>query len=54
MFFYKSPPNLGVAIAIDPFNMVYTPLKINMEHDHGGLEQNFAFFSWAMAVGSSR
>ena len=32
-----------------------TPLKINMEHNHGGLVQMiFLFFSWVMAVGSSR
>jgi len=31
-----------------------TPLKIHMEHNHGGLEDQFLFFSWVMAVGSSR
>ena len=25
-----------------------TPLKINMEHNHGGLDDNFPFFSWVI------
>ena len=25
-----------------------TPLKINMEHNHGGLEDHFPFFSWVI------
>ena len=31
--------------------IVDTPWKINMEHNHGGLEDHFPFFLWVMAVG---
>ena len=33
---------------------VNTTLKINMEHNDGALEDHVPFFSWVMAVGSSR
>ena len=36
------------------FGLGFTPWKINMDHNDGGLEDHFPFLSWVMAVGSSR
>ena len=40
------PPNLGVAIAIDPFTTVYPPLKTNSQFapENGWLQVGMAYF----------
>ena len=36
------PPNVGKSCSpMDPTGIWSTPLKVNMEHDHGGLEDHF-------------